>query len=134
MGGVDWCSATESTNGLPVRVCLMKRPRTRAEKGPKNPGGSTVLARMAATNAEMPKATRRKLKSSASFSRQRLRITSVNCSTYAVHTSLARPGKGAAVAQPGHASSDSLHPISVPTHPDAAHLECAEDTKRAELL
>ena len=30
-----WCSATESTSGFPVRVCLMKSERTRTERGPK---------------------------------------------------------------------------------------------------
>mmetsp|Transcript_8482 Transcript_8482/g.19509 ORF Transcript_8482/g.19509 Transcript_8482/m.19509 type:complete len:270 (+) Transcript_8482:903-1712(+) len=32
--GVAWCSATESTNGLPVLVCLMNKLRTRTEMGP----------------------------------------------------------------------------------------------------
>ena len=32
-----WCSATESTRGLPVRVCWTNKPRTRDEKGPRSP-------------------------------------------------------------------------------------------------
>ena len=34
-----WCSATESTNGFPVLVCLTKSPRTLEDMGPKYPLG-----------------------------------------------------------------------------------------------
>mmetsp|Transcript_6508 Transcript_6508/g.18990 ORF Transcript_6508/g.18990 Transcript_6508/m.18990 type:complete len:262 (-) Transcript_6508:475-1260(-) len=35
--GVDLCSATESTSGLPVLACLMKSPRTREDAGASSP-------------------------------------------------------------------------------------------------
>ena len=46
---VGWCSATESTRGFPVRVCLRNSPRTRSETAPKCPLCSstpTAMARM----------------------------------------------------------------------------------------
>mmetsp|Transcript_14001 Transcript_14001/g.38321 ORF Transcript_14001/g.38321 Transcript_14001/m.38321 type:complete len:243 (+) Transcript_14001:695-1423(+) len=47
---VAWCSATESTSGLPVRVCGTKSPRTRAESGPTLPDW-TMAKRSAQTPA-----------------------------------------------------------------------------------
>merc|ERR1719390_338684 len=36
------CSATESTNGFPVCVCLINKPRTRTDNGPNHPVGASA--------------------------------------------------------------------------------------------
>eukprot|EP00966_Prymnesium_polylepis_P305874 7068304-Prymnesium_polylepis.2 len=50
------CSATESTSGLPVRVCCRKSARTRLESGPKRPEPMAMASSATPTAAATPSA------------------------------------------------------------------------------